>query len=265
MHEMSGAQAKKPWRVPLRKVNTEPAPWVYRSLVHAVHVVAPLLTRRHWSRQDKIPADGGVLLVANHVSNYDVLVLGEFLIWAGRWPRFLGKSEIFKTPVLGWVATQCGQIPVLRNTKDAKKALVFAKEALEEGQMVAVYPEGTITKDPDGWPMLGRRGAAQLALTTGVPVVPVGQIGADEVLGGGTIKWSKLFSLKRRPVHVLAGDPVNLDQFRREDEDPSPEMLDLATTTIMDAVSALVEELRGESAPEGRWDTRIGARVASPR
>lgn len=265
MHESNATVAEKPWRVPLRKANTEPSPWVYRALVRAVRVVAPLLTRRHWSRQDKIPATGGVLVVANHIGNYDVLVLGEFLIWAGRWPRFLGKSEIFTTPVLGWVARQCGQIPVLRNTKDAKKSLVFAREALDDGEMVAVYPEGTITKDPDGWPMLGRRGAAQLALSTGVPVVPVGQIGAQEVLGGGTIQWSKLFSLKRRPVHVLAGDPVNLDALRREGEDPSPETLDRATTLIMDAIGALVEELRGESAPEGRWDTRVSARVAPPR
>lgn len=265
MQESPRPPVAKPWRLPLRKVNTEPAPWVYRTLVHAVRLIAPLLTQRHWSRRDKIPSDGGVLLVANHISNYDVLVLGEFLIWSGRWPRFLGKSEIFKTPVLGWVARQCGQIPVLRNTTDAKKSLTFARKALEEGEMVAVYPEGTITKDPDGWPMSGRRGAAQLALTTGVPVVPVGQIGAEKVLGGPIIQWSKLFSLKRRPVHVLAGDPVDLDRFRTEGKDPTLETLDLATTAIMDAVGALVEILRGESAPEGRWDTRVGARVQPPR
>ncbi|MDO5736525.1 MAG: lysophospholipid acyltransferase family protein [Propionibacteriaceae bacterium] len=265
MHEMTPAQtADKPWRLPLRKVNKEKAPWVYRSLVRAVRVFAPLLTRRHWSRQDLIPADGGVLVVANHISNYDVLVLGEFLIWSGRWPRFLGKSEIFKTPVLGWVARQCGQIPVLRNTTNAKQSLVYARKALEDGLMVSVYPEGTITKDPDGWPMSARRGAAQLALTTGVPVIPVGQIGAELVLGGGTIDWSKLFSLRRRPVHVLAGEPVDLDRFRTGEE-PTLRELDLATTAIMDAVVALVEQLRGEKAPEGRWDTRKKARVSVPR
>lgn len=265
MHETSTVVRKKPWRAPLRKVNHEPAPWVYRMLVRGVHLIAPLLTRRHWAGQDKIPADGGFLLVANHIGNYDVLVLGEFLIWSGRWPRFLGKSEIFKTPVLGWVARQCGQIPVLRNTLDAKQSLVFARKALEDGQMVAMYPEGTITKDPQGWPMLGRRGAAHLALSTGVQVIPVGQIGAEKVLGGGTLQWGKLFSLKRRPVHVLAGDPVDLDRFRTGGERPSPEAVDQATVAIMDAVVALVEELRGESAPEGRWDTRLRARVAPGR
>lgn len=250
--------------MPLRKVNHEPAPWVYRLLVRVVRVFAPLLTKRHWSRQDVIPSQGGVLLVANHISNYDVLVLGEFLIWSGRWPHFLGKSEIFKTPVLGWVARQCEQIPVLRNTTDAKQSLIYARTALEEGKMVAVYPEGTITKDPDGWPMSARRGAAQLALSTGVPVVPVGQIGAEEVLGGPKIAWNKLFSLRRRPVYVLGGDPVDLDRFRTG-EDPTPEMLDLATSAIMDAIVALVEQLRMDTAPEGRWDTRIGRRVVPKR
>ncbi|MEO7587323.1 MAG: lysophospholipid acyltransferase family protein [Arachnia sp.] len=265
MHEMSRPHADKPWRLPLRKVNQEKAPWVYRTLVRAVRVVAPLLTQRHWSRRDLIPADGGVLVVANHISNYDVLVLGEFLIWSGRWPRFLGKSEIFKTPVLGWVARQCGQIPVLRNTKDAKQSLKFAKEALLEGLMVAMYPEGTITKDPDGWPMAGRRGAATLALTTGVPVIPVGQIGAEKVLGGPTIEWGRLFSLRRRPVHVLAGEAVDLDRFRTDGGDPSPETLELATVAIMDAVVVLVEKLREEHAPEDRWDMRVGARVPQKR
>ncbi len=265
MHEMSGTAPKRPWRMPLRKVNHEPAPLVYRLLVRAVRVVAPVLTKRHWSRQDAVPAKGGVLLVANHISNYDVLVLGEFLIWSGRWPRFLGKSEIFTTPVLGWVARQCGQIPVLRNTTNAKQSLIFARKALEDGLMVAVYPEGTITKDPDGWPMSARRGAAQLALSTGVPVIPVGQMGAEGVLGGPTITWSKLFSLRRRPVYVLGGEPVDLDRFRTEGEDPSSEVLDLATSAIMDAIVALVEQLRKDKAPEGRWDMRVGKRVVPKR
>ncbi len=264
MHETIKAQTTKPWRLPLRKVNTEKSPVVYRSLVRAVHVLSSVLTQRHWAGQERIPAEGGVLVVANHISNYDVLVLGQFLIWSGRWPRFLGKSEIFKTPVLGWVARQCGQIPVLRNTLNAKESLVFARKALDDGQMVAVYPEGTITKDPDGWPMLGRRGAAQLALTTNVPVIPVGQIGAQEVLGGPTILWGKLFSIRRRPVHVLAGSPVDLDRFRGEGE-PSLATLDQATIAIMDAVVALVEQLRGETAPEGRWDMRASARVTIKR
>ena len=264
MHETSRATVAKPWRLPLRSVNHETAPLVYRLLVRVARIFIPILTTRHWSGSERIPQSGGVLVVGNHVSNYDALVVGEFLIWSGRWPRFLGKSEIFKAPVLGWVAKKCEQIPVLRGTKDASKSLVFARKALEEGKLVMVYPEGTITKDPDGWPMAGRRGAAQLALTTDVPVIPLGQSGAEAVLGGPKIDWRKLFSLHRRPVHVRVGEPVDLERFRTGGE-PSHETLDRATTAIMDAVVALVEELRGEAAPEGRWDTRTNAREPQRR
>lgn len=261
---MSSIEPAKPWRLPLATVNHEPAPWVYKALVRLARVAIPVLTERHWAGRDKIPATGGALVVSNHVGNYDTLVLGEYLIWAGRWPRFLGKSEIWKVPVLGWVARKAEQIPVLRNTPNAKEALVHARQALRDGRLVAMYPEGTITADPDGWPMTARHGAAQLALSTGVPVIPVGQTGAELVLGGKHLEWHRLFSLRRRPVHVLTGDPVDLSAFAGDGE-PSRETLELASVAIMDAVTALVEQLRGEHAPIDRWDMRQGRRVPQSR
>lgn len=254
----------KPWRRPMRAVNTEPAPWVYRGIVHLARMVLPLLVRRHWSGQEKIPS-GGALLVANHISNFDVIVLGEYTVWAGRWPRFLGKAEIWRVPVLGWVARQCEQIPVLRDSATAKDSLVHAQEALERGKLVTMYPEGTITRDPDGWPMTARTGAARLALTTGVPVIPVGQTGSEKVLGGRYLEWRRLFSLRRRPVHVVAGDPVDLSRFATGGQEPDKDTLEAASVAIMDAVTALVEDLRGESAPADRWDPRLEARVTQRR
>lgn len=253
----------KPWRLPLAKVNKEPAPWVYRALVRIARVVLPLLTRRKWEGREHVPAAGGAVVVANHISNFDVIVLGEYIIWAGRWPRFLGKAEIWKVPVLGWVARQCRQIPVERGSERAKDSLVHAKSALVEGQVVAMYPEGTITGDPDGWPMNPRTGAVRLALETGVPVIPIGQVGAEKVLGGKEIEWRRIFSPKRRPVHVKAGPAVDLDRFR--DRPLDKETLERASVAVMDAVTAIVEELRGETAPRDRWDIRAGARVAQLR
>lgn len=252
------------WKLPLRAVNREPAPPVYRGLLRLVRGVLPLLVKRTWQGRENVPAEGGVLVVANHIGNFDVLVLGEYLVWAGRWPRFLGKAEIWKVPVLGWLARACEQIPVLRNTDSAKDSLVHARRALEQGRAVAVYPEGTITADPDGWPMVGRTGAARLALETGVPVVPVAQIGAEKVLGGKHLEFRRLFSLRRRPVHVVAGTPVDLDRFRTGGE-PDGETLAAATVAIMDALTELVEQLRGERAPAGRWDMRSGQRVPQVR
>lgn len=254
----------KPWRLPLAQVNQEPAPPVYRGLAQLVRRVLPLFVTRTWAGREKLPATGGVLVVANHISNFDVLVLGEFVIMAGRWPRFLGKAEIWKVPVIGWLARACEQIPVLRNTANAKDSLVHARRALEQGRAVAMYPEGTITADPDFWPMTGRTGAARLALETGVPVVPIGQAGAEKVLGGKRLEWRRLFSLRRRPVSLLVGDPVDLARFRGEGE-PSKETLEAATVAIIDAITALVEQVRDEEAPTDRWDMRIGARVPQLR
>ena len=122
----------------------------------------PALVTRHWEGMENIPATGGALVVANHISNFDVLVLGEYLIWSGRWPRFLAKEQIFKVPALGWVATNAGQIMVKRGGPDAFKAVEAAVEAVRAGKSVSIYPEGTITADPDGWPMTPRSGAARI-------------------------------------------------------------------------------------------------------
>ena len=76
--------------------------------------------------------------------------------------------------MVGWFARECRQIPVVRHSEQAKDSLVHARAALEAGECVAIFPEGTITADPDGWPMTGRLGAARLALTTGDPGVSGG-------------------------------------------------------------------------------------------
>lgn len=254
----------KPWRLPLRAVNHEPAPLVFRMVAHFVRILIPLVTRRHWAGRDNIPTSGGALVVANHSSNFDALALGEFIIWSGRWPRYLGKSDIWRVPVLGWVVRRCEQIPVYRNGPKAKDSLIHAKQALDEGKLVAMFPEGTITADPDGWPMNPRTGAARLALETGLPVIPIGHTGAEFVLGGHELELGRLFRLRRRDVHIVAGPPVDLSRFQVGGT-LDHETLEAASVAIMDAVTAIVEDLRGESAPLERWDMRSGTRVPQRR
>lgn len=227
---------------------------VYRALGFVVRkIAAPVLTRRHFRGLEHVPARGPALVVANHIGNYDVLTLGDFLITAGRWPRFLGKADIWKVPGLRWLATQARQIPVERYTERAKDALRHAQTALEAGDLVGIYPEGTITRDPEGWPMLARNGAARLALATGVPVIPVAQLGAEEVLGGRHLRFRKLFSLRRRDVHVMAGPPVDLADLGTT-SDPTDEQLAEATSRIMGAVTELYATLRGGRVPQLVWD-----------
>lgn len=244
-------------RVPrLDVVNREPGDRTIRPLVKALNVVLAPLSRRDWDGIGRLPATGGVIVVANHISNADPLALGQFLAYAGRWPRFLAKSSLFRVPVVGALLRGAGQIPVERGSTHAGDALASARAALEAGRAVVVYPEGTITYDPDLWPMRGRTGAARLALATGCPVVPVGQWGAEEFLRGRTVGLPRFWA--RPTLRMLVGSPVSLDDLRDRPVDVA--VLAEATERIMSALTALVAQLRDEPAPTERFDPRAGPR-----
>lgn len=136
------------------------------------------LTGRRWSGGQHIPEQGhGVIVAPNHISDFDPLTCAHFLWDHGRIPRFLGKESLFRIPVLGQLITACGQIPVYRGKREAGKALEAAITAVRAGQCLIIYPEGTLTKDPQMWPMVGKSGAARVALQTGCPVIPLAQWG----------------------------------------------------------------------------------------
>ena len=249
------ADAGSPVRVPrLDVVNHEPGDETIRLLVKALNVVLAPLSRRDWQGQERIPATGGVVVVANHISNADPLALGQFLAYSGRWPRFLAKSSLFRPPGVGRLLRRADQIPVERDGRHAVDALAAARSGLAAGRAVVVYPEGTITYDPDLWPIRGRTGAARLALATGCPVVPVGQWGAEEFLRGRRLGLPRFWA--RPTLRMRVGPPVPLDDLRGREVDTA--LLREATDRIMAALTALVEELRGEPAPAVRFDPRSG-------
>jgi len=242
--------------LPLRVANPTPVQTFYRRIAQLAGWLMRRLTRQDWDDARHLPPSGGVVVVANHISNADPVVVAHYLIWAGRWPRFLAKSQLWTMPVVGRIVRATGQIPVLRGTSDAVTSLAEARRALYAGECILVYPEGTITTDPDGWPMTGLPGAARLALATGVPLVPVGQWGAGLLLGGKKPSWPRLFP---KPTMVLRiGPPVELsDLAGREDDEAVRE----ATRRMMAAVTAQVARIRGRSAPAERFDPRVGRRV----
>lgn len=243
--------------LPLATVNRAPVEPAFRALAIVVAPILRLFTRQDWHGGDKVPRTGPVIVVANHISNFDPVVLAHFLIWHGRWPRALAKSDLWRVPVVGWLARTLGQIPVERRTVRASESLTAAAAALSRGECVVIYPEGTITADPDGWPMTGRPGTARLALQTGAPVIPIVQWGAHEVMPGKRVSFPRL--LPRHTMHVLAGDPVPLDDLREASE--SPTAAAEASLRIMDAISTLVGELRGQVPPTDRYDLRAGRRL----
>jgi 1-acyl-sn-glycerol-3-phosphate acyltransferase len=114
-----------------------------------------------------------------------------------------------------------------------------------------VFPEGTLTREPDLWPMVGKTGIARLALTTRVPVIPAAQWGPQDLLGRYK-KLLKPFPPKR--VTIVAGPPVDLDDLY--DRPMDSVTLREATERVMTAITALLEEIRGEAAPATRYDPR---------
>ncbi|WP_037686144.1 lysophospholipid acyltransferase family protein [Streptomyces aureocirculatus] len=219
----------------------------------AVIAKPPLLVliKRDWRGMEHIPAVGGFITAVNHNSHLDPLGYAHFQYNTGRVPRFLAKHGLFKKGFVGAFMRGTGQIPVYRETANALSAFRAAIDAVERGECVAFYPEGTLTREPDLWPMTGKTGVARVALQTKCPVVPVAQWGANHVLAPYAKKPALL---PRKTHHVLAGPPVDLERFY--DKEMTPDLLKEATEAIMVAITELLEELRGEKAPQKRYDPR---------
>ncbi|MGI8694480.1 MAG: lysophospholipid acyltransferase family protein [Geodermatophilaceae bacterium] len=216
-----------------------------RLCVIVVRPVTRLMFRFSWGGQQHLPPTGGVILVVNHVSLLDPFTVARFTWDAGRIPRFMIKESLFGVFFIGAALRGARQIRVRRGTNAANTALRAAEGALEDGEAVVVYPEGTVTRDPDWWPMLGKTGLARLWLATGVPVIPMAQWGQQRA-------WDyhsgRLRLFPRKKVVVVAGAPVDLSRFRGRPL--TPELLREITDAAFSAVRDLVAVERGEAAPD---------------
>jgi len=223
----------------------------YRTAAAILRPPMMLLTKRDWRGAENLPRDGGFVACSNHISHFDPLTFAHFLHDFGRPPRFLAKEAVFRIPVLGRIVAGAGQIPVQRESSDAGSAFAAAVAAVRRGECVAIYPEATITRDPQMWPMVGKTGAARIALATGCPVIPIAQWGQQEILAPYA---KRLHLLPRHTVHVWAGPPVDLSAFAGAPADSAT--VRGATDAILDAIAALLEQIRGEIRPAQRWDPR---------
>jgi 1-acyl-sn-glycerol-3-phosphate acyltransferase len=204
---------------------------------------------------ENFPAKGGMILAANHLSYLDILALSLFVHRGGRYPVFLAKSSLFDVPVLGPAMRKLGQLPVYRGQVDSALVLRDAERVGLEGACVIFYPEATITRDPDMWPMVAKTGVARLALSAGIPVVPVAHWGAQRVLPYGSFLPRVL---PRKTVQVLAGPPVDLSEFAGKPL-TSP-VLRAATDKIMGDVAGLLGELRGQTPPDKPYHPAVARR-----
>jgi 1-acyl-sn-glycerol-3-phosphate acyltransferase len=217
--------------------------WIWFSVVLIKPVVA-VFFRTRWRGQEHLPRSGGALVVSNHVSQADFTTLAVWIWDSGRIPRFLIKHSLFAIFAIGGLLRGTKQIPVVRGSAAARQSLDEAVAAIGRGECVCIYPEGTVTRDPEFWPMEPRTGVARLALSTDVPVVPVAQWGPQVLLD----VHRRTFRPFRRPEAVCqAGPPLDLSAYR--DRPLTAELLHEVTEVIMGAVRDQLAEVRGEPAP----------------
>jgi 1-acyl-sn-glycerol-3-phosphate acyltransferase len=200
-------------------------------------LLPPLLGwfRLYHEHLDRIPARGPAIVACNHISYLDPLTNAEAVHRAGRRPRFLAKHDLFRIPVVGTVLRGTRQIPVARGTRD-RSSLDRAAAALERGEVIVVYPEGTVTKHPDGLPMDGKTGTVRLSLRTGVPIIPMASWGSQAVWqksGRGSLRFG-------RPILTSVGEPIATPTGDGADD---PRVKEL-TAELMAALTAMVVELR---------------------
>jgi 1-acyl-sn-glycerol-3-phosphate acyltransferase len=229
----------------MARLHRPKAGFFIRAWVIILFPITSAFFKLKWRNLDRVPAPerGGVLIAVNHLSHADTILMARMIWSSGRVPRFLIKAGVFDWPVIGRMMAGAGQIPVYRGTADAANSLKEAVAALERGEAVVIYPEGTTTRDPDNWPMQAKTGIARLVLAVpDTPVVPIGQWGPHK-MGGFSIKRLG----RRRTSWASVGEPLDLSRFRGKE--PSSATLREITDEIMRAVRDEVAAVRGEAAP----------------
>lgn len=192
----------------------------------------------HFEGLDLIPNEGPIIVVGNHLSYVDPFAHGYFVVRAGRRPRFLGKQELFENWFTRMVLLGAKQIPVRRGSGETRP-LEDAIRALEAGEVVFIYPEGTsVTDHPDFLPGRGKTGAARLALETGAPILPVGTWGGQYVWlrsGRQSLKFG-------RPIWLKAGESIEVSAHREGADET--DLVHELTDRLMGELGALVDDLR---------------------
>jgi len=229
--------------------------FVWRFLAGIVIPFLHVVGRYRIQHLERIPAQGAFVLSANHYSNFDPLVTA-YAVWrAGRVPRFLAKASLFRVPVLGAALRATGQIPVQRagaprtaDSPTSAASLAAVERLTDDGLAVIVYPEGTLTREPDLWPMRGKTGAVRIALEQDVPLIPAATWGVQRILP----RYGRFSLFPRKDVDIIVGEPVDLSAWRGAPITPA--VLDEATEAVMVAITDLLAGLRGETPPPGRWN-----------
>lgn len=244
---------RRSWDLGTARVPARRAGLVIDLLQLPLRPLLNLLTRPAWNALENLPAQGAVVACGNHLSPLDAFSYGHLLQAGGAAPRFLAKDALFAIPGLGLLLRRARQIPVRRGSARGGDALDAARAALERGELLMVFPEGTYTRDPSLWPMRGRYGASRLALDTGAALLPIAS-------WGGRKLWPVGSPIPRpgpgRRVQMLVGEPYTVS--RREGESDHQAAVRV-TEDLMGRIADLLGQLREQDPPvvlhDGRTDT----------
>ena len=206
--------------------------WFYHPGAAAIGLVSRLLWGATIEGREHLPRTGPFILVANHCSNLDPLMMG----WAsghqiGRVVHFMAKIEMRGWPIIGWLATQAGVYFVRRGERD-RAAQQFSLAALADGRPIAIFPEGTRSRN--GRLRDGKPGAALIAMRSGARIVPAGVSGTHRIFPDGS-RWPRASR-----VRIRYGEPFSLPQQMTGRLDR--EALAAGTERIMSAIEALLPE-----------------------
>jgi 1-acyl-sn-glycerol-3-phosphate acyltransferase len=207
---------------------------------------------------ERVPTEGAFIVAPNHVTEIDPVITAVAVYRAGRVPHFMAKASLFRVPVFGTILRRTDQIPVDRaGVARGSDAMQAARRTLDRGHCVMIYPEGTLTRDPDLWPMRGKSGAVRLALQAGVPLIPMAHLGAERLMP----RYEQgIRPFPRKRIDVLFGEPIDLSPYgggpTREGSVPHRSQADLnrATDDLMGSIASLLGELRQETPPAERWN-----------
>ena len=200
------------------------------ALRSAIIGLARLSIRLRIEGTENIPAEGPILVAANHVHNLDPLLL------AAASPRtlyFMAKRELFEIPLLGALISRLGGFPVDRGSAD-RSAIRYAEAVLAQGEALAMFPEGT--RSPSGILQEGHAGAGLILQRSAAPLLPVGIIGTAGLPGNGS-KKSQVAPEAGNMVIIRFGRPVRIEP------EPGERLTSRQVTArIMDEIAALLPD-----------------------
>lgn len=223
---------------------------VFRGLSAAIIPPMTAMAKLHIRGDEHLPTEGAFVLSPNHYSEIDPIIMAIAVWKSGRVPRFMAKASLFTIPVVGRILKAAGQIPVERSGRGmvGGAPLEAARLLVRDKLGVVIYPEGSLTRDPELWPMRGKTGAVRMALEAGVPLIPAAHWGTQELMPryGKSIR-----PFPRKHIQILFGPPVDLSEFAGKTDQKS---MNAATERVMAAIAGLLGELRGEAPPSQRYD-----------